>query len=469
MTAHLYELLRHWVADRPSAPALICQESAITWSELRARVDCMAAALLAAAPNSQVPVGIWLSNTPHLCTALVAAAHAGRKALLLSPDSKALEVEALAQTVGCRQVITERPVEDCGSLSRLTPQELLRDAPDAVGPHSPLPDGFLYIPTSGTTGSSKLILRTEDKLAFLGAAYSSTVGIGPSDGIFCLLPQSHGFGLCTGFLAALASGASLYLEPQFHRHTALRLLTGGNITITVGVPYHFEVLARSFTSEPLNLSSIRYAFSGGAALPVAAWEHIHGTLGLPLRQTYGSTETGLATVNIHPHPQRNVESSGTPLHGVQVRVNDDGCVSVRSQATATALLSLATGQPVPLPIQDGWVRTGDLGRIDPSGQLYITGRVSQFLNIAGRKVDPLEVESVLASHPAVQEAVVIETDGGSQPAAKALVVCRQPCDPAALLAFCQSRLADYKVPAVIEFRDALPRTPSGKLQRRPGA
>lgn len=467
MTAQLYECLRRWATDRPSSPALVCQDEAITWSDLRERVDRLSAGLRAVATDPPSPVGLWLPSTPDLCAALVATAHAGRQALLLSIDYKAPEVAALADAVGCRQILTDRPLEECGKLIRLTPAELLNN-PGTPATESGLADGFLYIPTSGTTGSSKLILRTEDKLAFLGKAHSSTVGLSAQDGIFCLLPQSHGYGLCTGFLASLASGATQYLEPVFHRHRALRLLTSGAITVTIGVPYHFEVLARSFTTAPPDLSRIRYAFCGGAPLSVAAWEQIHRQLRLPLRQSYGSTETGNATVNVDEHPELTIESSGTPLHGVEIRI-DAGRLGVRSRATATAILSAATGERLPFSAPEGWVQTGDLGRIDARGHLYLTGRVSQFLNIAGRKVDPLEVEAVLASHPAVQEAVVLEMTGGPQPAAKALVVLRQPCEPADLLEYCRDRLADYKVPSLIEFRDALPRTPSGKVQRRPTA
>jgi long-chain acyl-CoA synthetase len=284
-------------------------------------------------------------------------------------------------------------------------------------------------------------------------------------------------------LAALAAGAALHPVATFGRHQAIELIAREAITLFIGVPFMFSALARTRVEPAADWSSLRLAVSASAAMPPELNREFHARFGLHVRQLYGSTETGSISVHLEPEIAGTLASVGRPLPGVEVRVlADDGTpvaagetgeVAVRSPwAIAAYRPEGGEGREGPRApegtgsFRDGYFLTGDLGRLDPTGRLYLLGRKRFLINRGGYKVNPREIEEVLEAHPAVGDLVVVgEPTVFGDERIKAIVVPRGPCDAATLIAYCRGRIADFKIPSSIEFRDALPKSATGKVRR----
>jgi long-chain acyl-CoA synthetase len=262
---------------------------------------------------------------------------------------------------------------------------------------------------------------------------------------------------------------------NLRRRRALELLEQHAATIFPGVPFNFRLLAE--LDARTDLSALRLCYSAGTALPESAFGGFLDRYGIPVRQLYGCTEAGVMTINVDPDPVATAASVGTPAHGVTVKVVDDedtplpagevGEVAVASPALTRGYADMDDlNREV---FRDGSYFTGDLGRLDDEGRLFITGRKKLLIEVAGHKVDPIEVEDVLVAHPKVREAVVVGVKGrveGEEVVRAAIVPRDDDCEPRELIEFCRQRLANFKVPQVVEFREEIPKSPLGKILRK---
>jgi long-chain acyl-CoA synthetase len=225
-----------------------------------------------------------------------------------------------------------------------------------------------------------------------------------------------------------------------------------------------------------DLSSLRLCFTAGMAMPRETFEAFGERFGILVRQLYGSTETGMIAANLSDDPVTTFESVGTPVKGVELEIVDDdgdplpageiGEVTVASAAATSGYGDLPELNAI--AFRDGRFFTGDLGRIDHGGMLSIVGRKKLLIETGGFKVDPIEVEAVINSHPAVSESVVVgvDTEVAGEQRVKAVAVLAGECDERELIAFCRERLANFKVPQAVEFRDEIPKSPLGKVLRK---
>jgi len=182
------------------------------------------------------------------------------------------------------------------------------------------------------------------------------------------------------------------------------------------------------------------------------------------------------TINVDPDPVATSASVGTAVPGVEivalgdsgdrVAAGEEGELAVRGPAVARGYAGM--DELSRESFRDGWYFTGDLGRIDAEGRVFITGRKKLFIEVAGHKVDPIEVEDVLAAHPNVREAVVVGIHGrvAGEEVVKAAIVPDGDCEPREVIAFCQARLANFKVPQIVELREEIPKSPLGKILRK---
>jgi long-chain acyl-CoA synthetase len=341
-----------------------------------------------------------------------------------------------------------------------------------------LDDDAVYQYSSGSTGRPKRAPRTHRHLRAEADAYAAAIGLRPEDSIFCTIALFHTYGMGCCLLAAVRSGAALVLfeNPNpfvLQRGRALALLERERATVFPGVPFTFRVLAEA--SEEADLSSLRLCFSAAAALPRSTFNAFRERFGVPVRQLYGCTEAGCVTVNVDDDAVATAASVGTPLEGVELRIVDEagqpvedghiGDVLVRSVAMTPGYADAAELNAD--AFRDGWFASGDRGRIDETGRLFLTGRVKRLIDVRGDKVDPVEVEDVLAVHPKVAEVVVVgvESDVPGEETVKAVVVPAGDAHERELIRYCRERLADYKVPSRVEFLDEIPTGPGGKVLR----
>jgi long-chain acyl-CoA synthetase len=240
------------------------------------------------------------------------------------------------------------------------------------------------------------------------------------------------------------------------------------------VPFIFKLLAEAPGDG--DLSSLRLCLSAASALPRPTFDAFTQRLGVPIRQLYGSTETGAVAANLDEDPWTTWRSVGRPLDGVEVSVLDAagepvtggriGEIAIRSGAMTRGYAERPqlNGEL----FAGGWFLSNDRGRVDEAGRLYISGRKQLLVDVKGDKVDPVEVEDVLAVHPKVREVVVVgvESSAEGEDLIKAVVVPDGSCEARELIRFARERLSNYKVPQMVEFRDEIPRSPSGDVLRK---
>ncbi len=334
--------------------------------------------------------------------------------------------------------------------------------------------------TSGTSASPRAAMLTHGNLVANLRQMLAVPGmmLGKDDVGLAAVPLFHVFGLNVVLGLTLATGASLVCEERFDPEAALRLVEERGVTVVGGAPPMFADWARLPGTHRQGFAGVRLLLSGAAALPPDVDEQFTSSFGLPIRQGYGLTEAspGVATsVGIeNPSPG----SVGRPLPGVSIRLVDDsgedalyddpGEIWVRGANVFSGYWhdDEATGLVLD---KDGWLRTGDVGVLDDSGQLHIVDRMKDIIIVSGFNVIPAEVEHVVRGVEGVKEVVVVGRPDPRTGESVEAVVVKEPGSGVAgeqIIEFSRTRLAHYKVPATVRFVDALPHGLSGKALRR---
>jgi o-succinylbenzoate---CoA ligase len=367
---------------------------------------------------------------PAAAEAVARAWEAGEAVCPLDPDAPAPELK--------RALAAARPTRllDRDGRSRLPGGEPVEPGTAAV------------VATSGTGGTPKVVELGMDAVRASALASSAALGAGPGDRWLCCLPL-HGVAGLAVLARAWHTGVPVEVHQRFD--PAAVAAAAGRATLVSLVP----TMLRRLLAAGAGPARFRRVLLGGGPLPADLLQAAAGRVGLV--RTYGLTETFGGVVH-----------DGHPLEGVELRVDPDGEIEVRGPM----LFRRYRGDPARTAavLRDGWLRTGDLGRLEPDGRLVVLGRRDDLVISGGVTVHPLEVEAVLAAHPAVAEAAVAgrpDPEWGQRVAA--FVVPRDPTDPptlAELRAFALERLAAAKAPRELVLVPALPRGPSGKLLRR---
>jgi long-chain acyl-CoA synthetase len=452
-------------ARRPDHPALVYGERRLGHAERLERVERTAHGLAARDVVAGDAVALILPNGPDFVTSFLAVAGLGAVVVPLNPQFQQDELNFCLRACGVRTAIAPQPMAAADGVRWLTPAELLAPESLALG-ISPGEQPIVYQFSSGSTGRPKRLARTHGQLWAEAESYD---WIHPDDRLFCAIPLFHTYGMGCCLIAAIRNGATLVFLDDSHpfvlsRRRALDLLEDEAVTVFPGVPYIFRLLAEA--PGEADLSALRLCFSAGTALPRPTIDAFLLRFGVPIRGLYGSTETGTLTANLDDDPAASFTSVGTPVGDVRVEIRDDDEIAVSSPAMTAGYADMEElNERV---FRDGWYLTGDLGWLDEDGRLYVTGRKKLLIEVAGHKVDPVEVEDVVAAHPKVREAVVVGVAGsnGDDETVKAVVVAGDGCGEQEVIEFCAARLATFKVPRVVEFRDEIPKSPLGKILRK---
>ena len=320
----------------------------------------------------------------------------------------------------------------------------------------------VLLTTSGVNGVPKVVRRSWSTITANSNAFAAAAGYGPDDVVLCTTPLSHCYAFSVGLVAALSAGATVLLErPPLTPDRFAGMVAEHRVTVVQSVPF----LYRWYLSSLQGGSALRLAVSAGESLDsqlATAW---YDRSGVALSDHYGTTETGTVTLN----RDGQFAGVGPPLAGVELRIDgpsDDGVgeVLVRSDAGEGSYVGQRELSAV---AWDGpWYRSGDVGRLDRAGELVITGRKSVRINVAGRKVDPIEVEQALRACPGVNDCAVVGVPSSlTGEEIVAHVVAEPTFSWSTTRALLAQRLSSYKVPRRVERWDDLPRTASGKVRR----
>ena len=352
------------------------------------------------------------------------------------------------------------------------------------GPHEAQPDDLALLPyTSGTTGLPKGCMHTHRTLMpnAVGAAVWGHVG---AESISLgVVPMFHITGFMYGVLAPAWTGMTVVILPRWDRELAGRLISRRRITHFTCIPTMIVDLFGSPNYRSFDLTSLRYLSGGGAAMPQAVAERLQQEFGLTFAEGYGLTETA-APSHANPPERAKLQCLGMPIFGVDSRVVDPdtlrevpvgetGEIVTRGPMVFKGYWGHPQATEAAFVEVDGerFFRTGDLGRMDDEGYFFITDRLKRMINASGFKVWPSEVELLLFKCPLVQEACVISApDGYRGETVKAVVVlraeARATARPEDLIEWARAHMAAYKVPRLVEFVDALPKSGSGKVMWR---
>jgi oxalate---CoA ligase len=462
-----------------------------TYGELRAVAGLLARSLAAAGVEPGDAVAMSLPNGPEIVAAFLGVVAAGAAAAPLNQAYTRDEFRAYLEDLQPRAMLFLRGAESaaraaCEALGvqqielvgATTAQLALGDIGATGSARARDPDAVaLLLHTSGTTSKPKGVPIRQRNLAASARAIAATYGLSGSDASHCAMPLFHVHGLVASTLATLASGGSViaprrFSASSFWAECALHRATWYSAVPTI----HRILLSRAEDGSNDHADhGLRFARSCSSALPGPLMQAFEERFGLPLVEAYGMTEAAHQMAsNPLPPGERRAGSVGRAT-GTEVAILDDewrplpigtvGEVCVRGPGVVDSYR--ANPEATAASFRDGWFRTGDSGSLSPDGYLSLAGRIKELINRGGEKISPHEVEDALLAHPAVVEAVAFAVpDDKYGEAVGAVVVTRALVAGDELRAHCGERLAAFKVPVRVHVLDAIPKGPTGKVQRR---
>jgi long-chain acyl-CoA synthetase len=466
----IYERFQAVARIHANQPAIIDEGVSLTYQELIDRVEALAVTLARDVGVGEAEIILaLLPNSADFVVLFLAVARLGAVLMPIEPALKDREVGQYLERFDIRAAVTSAAFQDelpealtaLDENRRFTIEALIRAAGEtSIRRGGPFPGVLAALSTSGSSGAPKVAGRTHRGLLAGFRALREAIGIVAGDRVLGVVPFHHAHGLAAGVVFSLMSGGALVVMRRFHPRRLIEVVSNRRVSVFVGSPFIFGTVADCVIDRSA-FSSVRTAISSGAAVPAPIAARFLEHTGVTIREFYGSTETGGITID------------GKLLEGVEVTIVDDagaavepgaiGEVLVRSDIMAAGYLGEEDGGRFPL--RDGFYPTGDLGYFDGSGTLVLSGRRSLRLNIAGVKVDPVEIERVILDVPQVAQVAVSSVIGErGMEMIRARVVLRphQELRREALIDHCRKKLAEHKVPRIIEVVASLHENIMGK-------
>lgn len=477
----------------PSRPAIVFQETSISYGQLANDAHQLAAWLAQHGIRQGDRVALLLPNIPAFMIGYIAAQMLGAIAVSLNTMLKADELHFTLDDSGATALITTAdllqqvprarlpnlqtiviaegkstnfPTLDlilAGSLAPTTTVDLQPNAPAAI------------VYSSGTTGFPKGVTLSHNNVVTNMAAKEYYCGIRPDDRLLLFVPLFHCFGQNAIMNSAFYAGATIILQRGFDFDQLMRVIQHQQVTMFFSVPTIYRLLLQRCSPE--QFGAIRYWFSGAAPLDAELAREWLDRFARPIAVGYGLSETSpFASYNHIDHYKPG--SIGVPITDVAMRIVD---VDTRQPLATGEIGEIEIRGPnvmlgywnrpadTAAVLTDGWFHSGDLGFADADGYFFIVDRLKDMINIAGLKVYPAEVEQIIRQHPAVADVAVYGVPDqftGEHVEAAVVLAPNQQISAGAIMGFCRPRLASYKLPSVVHFRDTLPRNPTGKILKR---
>jgi fatty-acyl-CoA synthase len=503
-------LLAHRAARDPESPWLVFGDRTLTFGEVEAEADALAAALHGLGIEAGDRVALLLPAWPEFVVSLLAVARLGAVAVPLNPRVTGPELQYMLRHSEAVAAVTVEVLEGVDYLHLF--EDLLPRLPDlknvvTVGeedlwyddrifqfedltssgrgrdypapPVDPEEDLLTLLYTSGTTGKPKAVALTHDNLVQVAAGTADALGLGGSDRIVGMTALFHVFGIGPGILGSLVAGAALVLQDAFDGGGTLDLIERHRVTVQFGTPTLFVTQLREQDRRARDLSSLRLGVASGAPVASDLVREVEERLCPTLLVAYSLTETSSTVSMTRPGDpgEKRRFTVGRPVPATEVRVLGDGGeglpvesvgeIAVRGPGVMREYYrqpreTAASRDP------EGFFRTGDLGMVDEEGFVHLVGRRKEVIIRSGFNVYPREVEDRLQSHPAVREAAVVGVPDDVM--GEAICACIVPVEGAIVTdhdvkEWCRVTLADHKVPDLVRFLDAFPLTGTGKIRR----
>jgi len=495
----LFEVVLSSAAKFGQQPAVIAGEEKLTYQQLMASAGSLAAGLAELGVKRGDRVGLLLPNCPQFIvsylatTALGAMAvpvhcqlspveaayilnHAQAQTLISVAELDSLLSELHSRVAGLRNLLTsgQSAIEHATNLEQVISAHTNRPVRSDAAQFD---DPAVLIYTSGTTGQPKGAVLSHRNLLANACSCRELIDVTSDDTFLAVLPLVHSFGATVCMILPLIAGAKIVLQPAFAPLSVLEALEKHQVTVFAGVPAMFAMLAKSRTSREYDLHSLRVCVAGGAPLPLEVLSSFQKRYGTVLVEGYGPTEASPVVSVNPPAGLQKPGSVGLPIRGVKVRIVDDAGQDLPTGEVGEIIVAgdnvmrgywqdaTATAEV----IRDGWLYTGDLGKLDADGYLYIVDRKKDMIIIGGTNVYPRQVEDVIARMPQVAEvAVVGKPDPVRGERVRAVIVPAEGIKLSAeqVISHCRQHLAPFKVPRTVEFCESLPKSALGKVLKR---
>jgi long-chain acyl-CoA synthetase len=478
------------VADHDDRPGIRLDDIALNYAVLD-QASARAAGLLEQAgvePGDRV--GIMLPNVPYFPLVFYGAMRLGAVVVPMNPLLKEREVAYHLTDSGAKLLVAWHQFEQAATAGVADAQtELILAEPgkfegllggvDAVEGVAQKDDDdtavILY--TSGTTGTPKGAELTHGNLRAATQIAVDLVGADEDQVTLGALPLFHVFGLTCGLNTNVRVGGCLTLLPRFDAAKALEIIQRDRVTVLLGVPTMYAAILHDEAADDADTASLDICVSGGAAMPVEIMRAFEAKFDCTVLEGYGLSETcGIASFN-RPDRERKPGSIGIPVDGVDMKVVDDDGNEVAQGEVGEILIR----GPVVMKgywnrpdatadtLDDGWLKTGDMARVDHDGYFFVVDRKKEMIIRGGFNVYPRELEEVLYEHPAVREAAVVGLPHdalGEEVGAAVVLKPGEHAEAGEIRAYMKERVAAYKYPRVIWFTDELPKGATGKILKR---
>lgn len=489
--ANLDAMLRAAVARKPEGTALVLGEERISYAQLDRIANNVARHLIAAGFRKGERIAMLLGNCIEFVTCALGAGRAGMIVVPLNTRQRAPEIDYVLQQCQAAALVYDGAFEAnlpapraelrrqwvVGQGRAPSFDTLTEDAPEAELPELDQEDTAYLLYTSGTTGHPKGAMLTHASIIHSVMNFRHGYGLDDGDVAMLAVPASHVTGLVALILTMINVAGTTVLLPAFKAPEFLAIAARERMSYTLMVPamYNLCLLQPDFAAH--DLSAWRIAGFGGAPMPEATIKRLAEVLpGLNLCNAYGSTETTSPATLFPPGaPAAKINSVGRPVTGAHIVVADDDGREVPRGQDGELLIAGAMVVPgywdnaeaTRTGFVGGYWRSGDIGRMDDEGYVYVVDRKKDMINRAGFKIYCTEVENVMSHHPAIVESAVVgKPDPVLGERVHAFAYSPEGGNEADIRRYCAERLSDYKVPDSVTFlKDPLPRNANGKIMK----
>lgn len=495
MGFNLNQSLLNSVSKFPDRVAYAFLNESVSYFQLNQHVDLFAASLIEHGIEKGDKVAMLLSNSPEFVTAFFGILRVGAVVVPINPTFTEAEISFILSNSGAKAAIALSALKpilsklktnlehlqsviytDAGSSKWEWDTDSQRKEGTISNPIIEKDELAVILYTSGTTGRPKGAMLSHANLVSNANSITKLIELTEEDSMIAVLPMFHTFCMSINIIAPISAGAAVIIVPKFSPVDVIQTIHQHKATIFTGVPTMYNFLINLPDANSEHLSSVRLCLSGGASIPVELLNRFEDKYKVAIMEGYGLSETS-PVVTFNPLTKRKPGSVGVDIpdvktkivdeHGKEIPIGEVGEIIAQGPNIMMGYLGLpeATAEA----IKDGWFYTGDLGRMDDEGYVYIVDRKKDLIIVGGFNVYPREVEEVLYQHPGILEAAVIGVPSDEYgEIVKAFVVAKHDAELTEndIHVFCYERLAKYKRPKEVEFRSELPKNSTGKILRR---
>lgn len=508
----LYDWLKKAAKAQGNNKAVVYRDNYLSWRGLLHRVDRRAEEFRGMGIREGALVGLMLGNVPDFVILALALSKLGASIVPIDPTTGGRELELILAAAPLRALVTrprgsegtigpntvasppppstlprsrvQRPsapppptqqpgiVADAAEVRRRLQGTLLTCSVYKRGERQPGLDATAVLFTSDSLGDPKGILRTDKNTVAAVDHAIAALGLSPSSKILVAVPLFHAYGWDLGLLPVLKLGASMFLEEEVSARRIGKLIREHEIEILPGTPQMYAELSKLPTAKKIELKNVKY-LAAGARLDQTVADGFYDSYGVRLMSCYHSTEAAtIALEDTGKYPT----TVGKVIDGVELRITTpdgkaagakEGMIWVKSKTLSPKTIGPFDGDGAPVARasgmvaigatdKQGWLRTGDLGKLDKNGRLQLTGREDDVVKVDGKRVALGEVEGCLESFPKIKAAqATVETDAMAGAVVVARVVAKTKCKAEEIIDHCARNLAPYKVPRRIEFCESI--------------